>query len=459
MQCIAPSRPPSPAAPEFGVAEAGRYDFHALVGAFTEPAWVLDNDRVVWVNRALCVLLGHSDDKTLVGRSLSELVFDTLPGLSGGRSVGLLTAQGVLRVVERPVPSPEVGPRLEILRVREARTGFSLEALEALVDQLLEGGEHWEVRVLETIARALAVDVAVLSCTSEVEGSYTASHVWSPSVTFQSGLVLPLGASPACAAARTSDLIERDVTLGEVEDGVLRCLGWRLASYVGVGVVVAGATVGTLDLYGRGPIGMSAGERRALPKIAQWLGQALESARTLGELRQAREQLEELARTDLLTHLPNRRSALETAHREVVRSRRYATPVCIAIVDIDNFQLINDSLGNDRADQVISAVGKALVRNLREVDLVGRFGGQQFLIVLPNTDAWQVVVPAQRLVGAIRQVDVHAANVTVSIGVAPVDAARGVEVALRRAEQALRRAKTEGKDQFLVWSDDDVVGD
>jgi diguanylate cyclase (GGDEF)-like protein len=166
-----------------------------------------------------------------------------------------------------------------------------------------------------------------------------------------------------------------------------------------------------------------------------------------------REKAEKEARHDFLTGLPNRQAYQERITQETDRSRRYGRPLSILMVDIDNFKLVNDSLGHKWGDIVLQKVAEQLSNNLRNLDFVARYGGEEFIIILPETGLAGAIETANRLRLAIKETPVQTANgllaVTASIGVSsnlvkgPTDHTQMAS----DADQALYQAKKSGKDR------------
>jgi diguanylate cyclase (GGDEF)-like protein len=166
-----------------------------------------------------------------------------------------------------------------------------------------------------------------------------------------------------------------------------------------------------------------------------------------------REKAEKEARHDFLTGLPNRQAYQERITQETERSRRYGRPLAILMVDIDNFKLVNDSLGHKWGDVVLQKVAEQLSNNLRNLDFVARYGGEEFIIILPETGLAGAIETANRLRLAIKETPVQTANgllaVTASIGVSsnlvqgPTDHTQMAS----DADQALYQAKKSGKDR------------
>ncbi len=170
------------------------------------------------------------------------------------------------------------------------------------------------------------------------------------------------------------------------------------------------------------------------------------------KLRDANEALDKLAREDVLTGVPNRRTILELAATELARYHRYDGAFTILVIDIDNFKMFNDRYGHVEGDRVLRAVAGAMSRSIRASDQLGRYGGEEFLIMLTRTTTAGALTAAAHLRDAVRQerLDIAGRHVplTVSIGVAAVRPAdRVVEDVVRRADAALYEAKRAGKDR------------
>ena len=125
---------------------------------------------------------------------------------------------------------------------------------------------------------------------------------------------------------------------------------------------------------------------------------------------------------DPLTFLPNRRMILRELQDEVLRAERYHTQFSISLVDVDHFKKVNDSYGHLTGDEVLKQVGTKLKDQIRHPDLAGRYGGEEFLILLPNSDSKAAAEQAARLCRQLRDMVVqahnHALQVTISIGIA-----------------------------------------
>ncbi len=151
-----------------------------------------------------------------------------------------------------------------------------------------------------------------------------------------------------------------------------------------------------------------------------------------------------LAETDQLTGIANRRRTSAVLDQAAATSRTCGRPVSIAMFDIDHFKHINDAFGHQAGDEVLRRVAADAGGQLRSTDTIGRFGGEEFLIVLPDATAGVAMAVAERVRAAIEAGGDNPC-VTISIGVAELAAGEACDTLLRRADQALYRAKREGR--------------
>ncbi len=163
---------------------------------------------------------------------------------------------------------------------------------------------------------------------------------------------------------------------------------------------------------------------------------------------------ERQAATDALTGLPNRRAADDNLKRMVAQSARTGAPLAVLLLDLDNFKTINDVYGHDRGDEVLAAVGTALRDTLRDSDFAGRYGGEEFLLLLAGTDKRSALQVAEKVRVAIASVRIpNSDQITASIGVAalPDDAADALTL-VRLADRALYTAKNNGRNRVEAIS-------
>jgi diguanylate cyclase (GGDEF)-like protein len=170
-------------------------------------------------------------------------------------------------------------------------------------------------------------------------------------------------------------------------------------------------------------------------------------------LKEAFERIEQLAIRDELTGLYNRRFLMECLARERLRAERLNAPLCVCLIDIDRFKAINDTLGHAAGDAVLRGLAKVASAALRTIDILGRFGGEEFLLVLPGTPLAGAASAAERLragIAGTRFEMVGERQVTATFGV--VEHLRGEEISalLARADRALYAGKAGGRNQVVL---------
>jgi diguanylate cyclase (GGDEF)-like protein len=175
------------------------------------------------------------------------------------------------------------------------------------------------------------------------------------------------------------------------------------------------------------------------------------------DLIRSAEQLETLATIDSMTGLFNRRHFFTLAEAEWNRAQRYQRPLSVLAIDIDHFKSVNDRYGHAVGDEAINAVAAACQQSRRGSDIVGRLGGEEFAILLPETDLAQAAPVAERIreqvAGHILSAHKVQFSLTVSIGIASATASMsGIGALLRLADQALHQAKAEGRNRTVQWS-------
>jgi two-component system cell cycle response regulator len=188
-------------------------------------------------------------------------------------------------------------------------------------------------------------------------------------------------------------------------------------------------------------------DRMLVTTIARELGGALRMATLVEESRW-------MATTDALTGLLNRRAFLESTGREIARSRRYNDKLSVVLLDVDHFKHINDRRGHASGDVVLSAVGKLLASTVRTCDIVARWGGEEFVLVLPSTPLEGAEQMAERIreeleKAVITDTGSEAIPVTASFGVATYLGSETLEQVIDRADRAMYLAKSGGRNRVV----------
>ena len=197
----------------------------------------------------------------------------------------------------------------------------------------------------------------------------------------------------------------------------------------------------------------SAGDLKALTAEVQIMKQRLKRKQT--ELKAVLVQAHEVSHTDALTFLPNRRQIIGDLQREVMVSDRYGTPFSISMVDIDLFKNINDTYGHTVGDDVLRNLANELRQHIRHPDMIGRYGGEEFLIILPHSPLKAAMEQAERLCKHVRSLGMkageHDISLTISIGMAQYKIhEEDWQTFLSRADKALYQAKNNGRDRWVI---------
>jgi diguanylate cyclase (GGDEF)-like protein len=187
-------------------------------------------------------------------------------------------------------------------------------------------------------------------------------------------------------------------------------------------------------------------------QLAEWLAGRASIALQNAHLHRVTRQL---ASTDELTQLANRRQFDEALAAEVVRAERFRDPVAVVLADLDNFKTVNDRFGHDVGDVVLRAFAGAIRATVRDVDLPARYGGEEFTVLLPATDAEGGRQLAERLRVAAEELAIavgedREVRVTSSFGVASFPEEPSATALMRAADRALYRAKAAGKNMVVV---------
>jgi diguanylate cyclase len=174
----------------------------------------------------------------------------------------------------------------------------------------------------------------------------------------------------------------------------------------------------------------------------------------LVQLRLQRRRLVELAARDELTGLPNRRSIMELARRARKGTPGVSEPLCVAVMDIDHFKHVNDTHGHEVGDRALQTFARVCKGRLRGRDMIGRLGGEEFLLVLPGARHEDLPAVFKRLQTGLQAARVPGmpanARLTFSMGCASLRPNEDIEPAIRRADEGVYRAKAQGRDRLVI---------
>jgi two-component system cell cycle response regulator len=177
-----------------------------------------------------------------------------------------------------------------------------------------------------------------------------------------------------------------------------------------------------------------------------------ELAQTNLRLRQREAEIVAVSLTDPLTGVGNRRRLDQAMAAEIARAARSGTKLCAFIADLDHFKRVNDTYGHEAGDNVLAAFGGLLRRSTRVTDIVARFGGEEFVMLLPDTELAQAVASAERIRAALaaERVEPLPDPVTASFGVAELAAGETAAALMQRADKALYQAKQAGRNRVAT---------
>ncbi len=224
-------------------------------------------------------------------------------------------------------------------------------------------------------------------------------------------------------------------------------------SLLGVPMILKDQLLGIVNLHKKENGGFSEREIRLVQAITAQAAIAIENARLYQQTR-------DLSNTDTLTRLANRRFFQIVLEKEFAQARRYGTNFSLIMIDIDHFKCYNDTHGHLQGDRVLRDVAQILKENIREIDLAGRFGGEEFIILMPRTSKEGARAAAEKLRLCVYERDFPGAvlsqpkgRLTLSLGIAefPEDA-DCLEALQERTDQALYQAKKNGRNRTVAWN-------
>ncbi len=430
--------------------------YRQLIETMQEGIWVVDlGGHITFVNTRLATMLGYTPAE-IVGRNMFEFIdrgweeqidvkflrkdgrhfFATLATspLVDEENNHTGTLIGVVDITER-----KRGEAVRAATFRIAQAATNADSLEDLFQSIhlvlneLVPAPNFYIALYDADNDALTFPYYVDSVEPR-PGPMKAGH----------GLVAyvlrtgrPLLATP----------LELDVLVGqaEVDRPASRLVGW-----VGVPLIFKGRPRGVMVVQSHTEaLRFSQEETNILSFVSTQVAMAIEH-------RRAEDEIKQLAGTDALTGLYNRGHFFELAEQEFERTRRYAHPLSILMLDVDNLKTVNDTFGHLAGDLLIETVAKLCRKELRKIDLVGRYGGDEFVALLPETPLPKAVRVVERLRARAAQKALHfdgqAVLVSISIGVAGLDeSCLRLETLLSHADQALYNAKQAGKNRVMVW--------
>lgn len=333
-----------------------------------------------------------------------------------------------------------------------------IEAHDRMLEMVAKGAELTDI--LETIVRQVQFEDATARCSVlllDAQGKHLTKGAAPDLPAFYNeaidGIEIGVGVgSCGTAAALGQRVVVEDILVHPywkpyVE--LARAAGLR-ACWSEPIVSTHGRVLGTFAIYHAEP-------KSPLPVDIERIGFAANVAALAIENRQAHDELERRAYFDYLTGLANRRYFFEKAENEMVRTMRYGGALSLVMLDIDHFKQVNDTHGHKVGDTVLQKLAEVARATLRDVDVVGRIGGEEFAVLLPATGAEPAMEAAERLRVALAAAPVTLSlgpplHFTASFGVATLsEKGANIDTLLNQSDQALYRAKTEGRNRVCRY--------
>lgn len=288
-----------------------------------------------------------------------------------------------------------------------------------------------------------------------VDNEYEVRHVVHPEDAVEVGATFELGTTYCSQVVKKGDA----VGFHHVANSELKthpCYkNFGMEAYLGAPVLVDGEPYGTLNFSSPSPTRPFTGQDIELIRLfAGWMGHEIARRTDLEELRLAHQELEYQATTDSLTGLFNRRHMEQRLSQELERANRHRRPMAVALMDFDRFKQLNDTHGHQAGDNALKLFATEVERIARKMDVFARWGGEEFLAVLPDTDLEGAQQFLTRLTDGIRNagfghdgVDI---DLTISVGVTIAQPDDTPDTITSRADSAMYQAKKAGRDCIRV---------
>jgi diguanylate cyclase (GGDEF)-like protein/PAS domain S-box-containing protein len=449
-------------------------DLEVVLDAIGEPVYALDADRtLVYYNKACAKAFGVEGDEAVgisATRFSTEESFEEAAGEVNRMvadaeeeretvDVRLKTTGDPPRVFEHsltPYVDDEgryrglVGVAKEVTEVVEVRG--ELEDDRRALRELYEVAGRSDLDLPVKVQLLLEIGCARLDLpygfvTDIREDTQYIWQAFGDHEALQPGESSPLEESYCRKTIKAEDLVAWENALDQGWAGDPAYERFGLACYVGAKVTVNGELYGTICFADNRPRphSFNAGERTFVKLLAQWIGREFERERHL-------QVMEIRARTDPLTGLVNREEVFNRLDQELERAERYGHTLSLLMLDLDHFKDLNDTYGHLAGDEVLRAFGSLLREHMRDSDVAGRYGGEEFVVIVPHVSLEGAVTMAERFLEKLRNQTIDAGGeelqITCSAGVTEMMShEERAEELIDRADTALYRAKKRGRDR------------
>ena len=428
-----------------------------------------ENRRIIFTNEATDQMFGYGEAE-LVGQSTSTLYANSDEfAVQGAKRFNPTASDDHQTYVTRyrrkdgtvfdgettggPIHEPGTGRVLYLGIVRDVTTRLSAETVlnelhRVTSDRSLEFDAR-RTEILRLGCRHFGLPIGIVS---HIDGDrYEVLEAIHPEDAIPPGATFELGETYCCHTLAADQPIGfHHAGRSEIRDHP--CYkGFQLESYLGSPITVDGELYGTLNFSSPAPTRpFNRQDLELIGLFAQWLGHELAREADLQALQAAQLLLRRAATTDELTGLANRRLLGGRLQAERQRMTRYGGSFAVALVDFDHFKKLNDQYGHATGDAALVEFAGVAKKLLRAVDTAGRWGGEEFLILLPNTTMDGALTIAQRLADRIGEATLEtdggeSVALSVSIGVTISSGEEAIETVIARADEALYTAKSDGR--------------
>lgn len=455
--------------------EAADYIQHALPSLFknVDTAVIVANlqREIVFLNEEAIKLFGYRIDE-LRGRTTKVLYANAADYLEQGKKrfnaeseptssryvVEYVTKSGLVFQGEThggPVLDGAGKPILLIGFIKDVTVRLEAERvlneLHSITSSRSLNFENRVKSILNLGSKHFGLPIGIFSRISD--NTYTVNQAIHPENALQSGMTFDLGGT-YCSHVYNANDVQGFHYVAESEISDHPCYqNFGLEAYLGAPIFVDGERYGTLNFSSPNPTRPFTHQDIELVRLfSEWIGHELARVGDLQALKDAQQKLEAIANTDVLTGLYNRRSLEKTLEIEIARCKRYHHALTIAIIDFDHFKQVNDLHGHAAGDAALRHFADIALQQSRDVDIFGRWGGEEFLAVFPDTNLEGALITLERIQSAIRNQPLDFKEITiplsVSVGCSLLKDGDGKDSLLHRADEALYIAKENGRDRI-----------
>ena len=323
---------------------------------------------------------------------------------------------------------------------------FELETLQAAgkaVTSLLKLEEAVEM-ILNQIKKVIPYSTASVQLLEDGELKVAGTKGWDLNeLKLQEKIPVPSKTANSLVILQKQPLLLHDLK----EYDQMECVHHEISSWIGIPLIIEDHVIGLLSCNSYAVNRFDDDHLRLAAGFGDYMAIAVNNAKN-------HEKFVQMAITDPLTGISNRRSFFDNGERLFCQAVRYNWPLSVLMLDLDDFKKVNDQYGHSVGDEILIAAAAVFKETIRKTDLLGRYGGEEFCIILPETDPEGTKLIAERILKSIRKIELPGGKqtITVSIGISfkKEDQDDTFEKAIARADEALYSAKDQNKDRWVI---------